>query len=225
MANGLPAAAYFANAVAAAMIAACLFVAQSAAAQKAGPCRFELLGMRRPSPSPTGAASASPMAARSSSQASMSRRAGSKAALAAKTALENLVLGKDIAVARAVGRHRPLWPDRCFCLRQRLGNPGAIQSPGARAGPGFGAGRRTRPARRRCSREEQKAREARIGLWGDPGYAVRAAGDGPATEVATRPFFGGRRACCVGSGQRGHDLRQFRKALVGGSDGHYPETP
>ena len=30
--------------------------------------------------------------------------------------------------------------------------------------------------------EEKKARDSRLGLWGDPGYAVRAAADGPANR-------------------------------------------
>ena len=34
--------------------------------------------------------------------------------------------------------------------------------------------------RRRCSARNKRPGEARIGLWADPGYAVRAAGDGPA---------------------------------------------
>lgn len=113
--------------------------------------------------------------------------AASAAARASRVALENLVLGKDVAltapsdVADRYGRmtafafvngsETPVQYTLLALGQARVSAQGKDQG-------------KDHVKDNACSlallREEAKAREAGIGLWADPGYAVRAAADGPA---------------------------------------------
>ena len=53
---------------------------------------------------------------------------------------------------------------------------------------GFRRGSATRPARGRCWRDEQAARAAKLGLWGEPYYVIDKAED-PAEVLKSRGRF------------------------------------
>jgi endonuclease YncB( thermonuclease family) len=162
--------------VSAATIAACLFVAQNAAAQTAGPCRFEALGT---------AAAVAVIDGRSLRLADGReiKLAGIDVppTAASRAALENLVLGKDVALAGPSDTTDRYGRTLAFAFVNGSETPvqyNLLALGQARVAPNV--------QDNACSlalfREERTAREARIGLWADPGYAVRAAGDGPAIK-------------------------------------------
>ena len=111
----------------------------------------------------------------------------SGAALTSKAALERLVLGQDIlltaasdatdrygriaAMAFVNGSETPVQYNLLALGRARV------------SAQALGEG---------CTQallgEEKKARDSRLGLWGDPGYAVRAAADGPANRLQQGRF-------------------------------------
>jgi endonuclease YncB( thermonuclease family) len=165
--------------VTAAMMAACLFLAQDAAAENAGPCRFEPLGTF------TAVAVTDGRNIRLADGRDIKllgievpQTAGSRAALASKIALENLVLGKDIALTAPSNTADRYGRIAAFAFVNGSETP--VQYNLLALGH---AQVLANIEDKTCSlalfREERKAREARIGLWGDPGYALRAAEDGP----------------------------------------------
>jgi endonuclease YncB( thermonuclease family) len=170
--------------VSAATIAACLFVAQSAAAETAGPCRFEALGT----------ASVTAILDGRSLRLADGREiklAGIDvpATAGGRAALENLVLGKDIALTGSSDTTDRYGRIVAFAFVNGSETP--VQYPllalgQARVAPFMQDNERSLAGSLACSsalfREERTAREARIGLWADPGYALRAAGDGPAMK-------------------------------------------
>ena len=169
--------------VSAATIAACLFVAQSAAAaaETAGPCRFEALGTA----SVTAILDGRSMRLADGREIKLAGIDVPPTAGRPRRALENLVLGKDIALAAPSDT-----PDRygrilAFAFVNGSETPvqyNLLALGQARVAPNV----QDKACSEALFREEQKAREARIGLWADPGYAVRAAGDG----VALKPLRG-----------------------------------
>jgi len=167
--------------VPAAMMMACLFVAQDAAAEN---CRFEPLGKAMAVAIVDGhtirladgrdiklAGIEVPQAA--------GGNAGSAAALASRAALERLVLGSDVVLSAPSD------------VADRYGRIAAFAFVNGSETPvqynllALGHARVAAHVKdNACSLalfgEERKAREARIGLWGDSGYVVHAADDGPA---------------------------------------------
>ena len=180
----------------AAATAACLLFAHGAAAGPADPCRFEPLGT---------ASVAAIIDGRSIRLADgrdiklagidVPNESGTSAARAARAALENLLLGKDISLAGPSkdtdrygrmaafvfvnGSETPVQYNLLSLGQARVSAPVSAQvSPHAQDPACLSA----------LFREERKAREARIGLWGDPGYAVRVAGDGSAMKALRGRF-------------------------------------
>lgn len=163
------------------MMTVCLFLAPAAVAENGNSdCRFEPLG-KAPAVAVTDGRSFRLADGRDIRLAGIGvpQPAGSSAALASRTALESLVLGKDVVltassdVADRYGRivafafvNGAETPVQYNLLAQGHARASAHVHDNA------------------CSlallREERKAREAGIGLWADPGYAVRAAEDGQA---------------------------------------------
>jgi endonuclease YncB( thermonuclease family) len=167
--------------VCAATIAACLFVAQSAAAETAGPCRLNALGT----------ASVTAILDGRSLRLADGREiklAGIDVPPTAggRAALENLVLGKDVALAGPSDTTDRYGRIVAFAFVKDAfvnGSETPVQYPllalgQARVAPNV----RDNDCSLALLAQEQKAREGRIGLWGDPGYALRAAGDGPAIK-------------------------------------------
>ncbi|HKY87909.1 MAG TPA: thermonuclease family protein [Pseudorhodoplanes sp.] len=100
---------------------------------------------------------------------------------ASRAVLENLVLGKDIALTGPSDTTDRYGRTLAFAFVNGSETPvqyNLLALGQARVAPFV--------QDNSCSSvllsQEQKAREARIGLWADPGYAVRAAGDGPAIK-------------------------------------------
>jgi len=172
--------------VAAATMTACLLFAHGAVAETAAPCRFEALGR---------ASAAAILDGRNIrltdgraiklAGIDIPHEPGSHAAQAAKQALENLLLGKDMALAAPSGEADRYGRTLVFVFVNGSETP--VQYNLLSLGQArVSAQLQDRACLSALFREERKAREARIGLWGDPGYAVRAAGDGP----AIRPLRG-----------------------------------
>lgn len=174
------------------MLMACLF-AHAAAAQSAAPnCRFEARG------NPSTAITVSDGRSFRLADGREIKLAGidvpfaagdgeSKAAFASRTALERLVLGKEILLTAASD------------ATDRYGRMGAVAFVNGSETPvqydllAVGQARVSAQALGDgCTQallgEEKKARESRLGLWGDPGYAVRAAADGPANRLQQGRF-------------------------------------
>ena len=182
--------------VSAATIAACLFVAQNAAAEKAGSCRFEPLG-RAAAVAVSDGRNIRLADGRDIKLAGIDvpQTAGSPAALASKTALENLVLGKDIALAAPSETADRYGRTLAFAFVNGSETPvqySLLALGQARVAPyvqdNAGSLARSLDCSSALLAEERKAREGRIGLWADPGYAVRAAGDGVALRSQSGRF-------------------------------------
>lgn len=166
--------------VAAATIAVCLFVAQSAAAEKAGPCRFETLGK------------ASVISVSDGRNIRLADGRDIKLAgidvpptAASRAALENLLLGKDLALTGPSDTTDRYGRTLAFAFVNGSETPvqyNLLALGQARVAPSMQDNAGSLACSQALFREEHKAREARIGLWGEPGYAVRAAGDGAALK-------------------------------------------
>ena len=205
--------------VCAATIAACLFVAQSAAAaaETAGPCRFEALAPHPLPPFSMAAACASPMAARSSSPGSTFRRtAGGRAAL------EHLVLGKDIALTAPSDTADRYGRVPAFAFVNGSETPvqyNLLALGQARVAPNV----QDKACSEALFREERKPGRPDW-LVGRSGLCRPRGGDGPAIKPLRGRFSVAEGRVVSVRESWSHDLCQFRKALVGGSHGHYPET-
>lgn len=155
---------------------ACLLFAQDAAAENPNACRFESLGWARAIAVADGR-SVRLADGRDIKLAGIElpQPAGGTAA----TALENLVLGQDVALTAASDVADRYGRIAAFAFINGSETP--IQyNLLAQGYARVSAHVRDNACSLALLREEQKAREARIGLWGDPGYAVRAAEDGQA---------------------------------------------
>ncbi len=171
------------------MMTACLLFAQAAAAETAPGCRFEALGNGR-AVAVTDGRSFRLADGRDIRLAGIDvpqDAGGNAAALASRAALENLLLGKDVVLTADSDT-----PDRygrisAFAFVNGSETPvqyNLLAGGQARVSAQMQDNARSLARSLACSLalfgEEKKARETRIGLWGDPGYAVRAANDGPA---------------------------------------------
>ena len=142
------------------------------------------------------------------------RTCASQSALPAGTALTLKRLGSC--------RDRPLRPPQCPCFHRRKRRANAGSRPiWSRRGLARVSSRVGDTA---CARallaEEQAARAAKLGLWGEPVYVMGKAED-PAGVLKSRGRFAlveGKVA--LGARKRRHDLREFRAALVGGLHRH-----
>jgi endonuclease YncB( thermonuclease family) len=180
-----PKPAFCQRSVSAATIVLCLLSAQATAAENAAPgCRFE----------PLGAAKAVAIADGRSIRLADGREirlagidvpqatggnAASAAALASKTALKNLVLGKEVVLTAPSDTADRYGRVAAFAFVNGSETPVQYNLL-ARGQARVSAHVTDNDCSRALFGEEKKAREAGIGLWGDPGYAVRAAADGPA---------------------------------------------
>jgi endonuclease YncB( thermonuclease family) len=175
---------------AAATMTACLLFAHGAAAETAEPCRFEARGR---------ASAAAILDGRNIrltdgraiklAGIDIPHEPGSRAAQASKQALENLLLGKDILLAAPSGDTDRYGRTLAFVFVNGSETPvqyNLLSLGHARVSAQLQDNARSLACLSALFAQERKAREARIGLWGDPGYAVRAAGDGP----AIRPLRG-----------------------------------
>lgn len=161
--------------VSAATIAACLLFAHQAAAEK-GPCRLNALG----NASVTAILDGRGLRLADGREIKLAGIDVPQTA-AGRAALENLVLGKDIALTGPSNTTDRYGRTLAFAFVNGSETPvqyNLLALGQARVAPFVQDDS--------CSSvllaQEQKAREARIGLWADPGYAVRAAGDGPAIK-------------------------------------------
>ena len=178
--------------IAAATVAACLLFAQGAAAGPADPCRFEPLGT---------ASVAAIIDGRSIRLADgrdiklagidVPNESGTSAARAARAALENLLLGKDISLAGPSKDTDRYGRMAAFVFVNGSETPvqyNLLSLGQARVSAHVSAPLQDPACLAALFRQERKAREARIGLWGDPGYAVRVAGDGSAMKTLRGRF-------------------------------------
>ena len=82
---------------------------------------------------------------------------------------------------------------------------------------------------RACAAEllarERAARQAKLGLWGEPYYAIVGAESGAALLAERGQFHRGGRQGVVGPRERRHDLYEFRTAMVGGAHRHRAQAP
>jgi endonuclease YncB( thermonuclease family) len=165
----------------AAALTMCLLGAQDAVAQKGEPCRFEARD------NGIVAAIVDARSVRLADGREIKLAGIDLAPAASRAALEDLVLGKDIALAAPSEE-----PDRygritAFAfvngsetpVQYKLLSLGHARVPAAVEDHACAAA---------LLREERKARDARIGLWADPRYAVRAAGDGQAIRLLRGRF-------------------------------------
>ena len=162
---------------------ACLLFARDSEARDAGACRFEALGKGLVIAVTDGRgfrlADGRDVKLAGIDVPQGAGAATDAAASAARTALERLVLGQDVALTApsdATDRY-----GRILAFAFVNGSETPVQYNLL----ALGHARVSAPMKdNACSLallgEETKARESRIGLWGDPGYAVHAADDGPA---------------------------------------------
>jgi endonuclease YncB( thermonuclease family) len=153
-------------------VTAWLSVAPDGAAAQTGPCRFQSIG----SASVTAITDARSLRLADGRAVKL---AGIDAAPGARAALENLVLGKEVALAASSDT-----PDRYGRIAAFAFVNGS-ETPVQYHLLALGQARLSGPiGNSACTSAllggETRARDAGIGLWTDPGYAVRAAHDGPA---------------------------------------------
>ena len=168
------------------LIAACLSLANEAiAAEGNSKCRFDLIG-NATTVAVTDARSFRLADGREVKLAGVDVPGGRQAAMT-RAALENLVLGKDLVVrAPSDGADRY---GRVAAFAFVNGSETPVQYNLLALGQARVSAQVEDKA---CSMallaEEKRAREGRIGLWADPGYAVRAAEDGPAIRAQRGRF-------------------------------------
>jgi endonuclease YncB( thermonuclease family) len=168
------------HAACAAMVVACLAPHAAGAQTPAAACRFEKRGAVSKAVEMIDARSVRLADGRAIRLAGIDVPSGNGAAASGtKAALERLVLGKEILLTSASsstdrygrliafafvnGSETPVQYD-LLSLGQARVSAQALGDDCTQA----------------LLRAEQKAREGRLGLWADPGYAVRDAADGPA---------------------------------------------
>ena len=159
------------------LIAACLSLANEAiAAEGNSKCRFDLIG-NVTTVAVTDARSFRLADGREVKLAGIDVPGGRQAAMT-RAALENLVLGKDLVVrAPSDGTDRY---GRIAAFAFVNGSETPVQyNLLARGQARVSAQVEDKACSMALLAEEKRAREGRIGLWADPGYAVRAAEDGP----------------------------------------------
>jgi len=172
-----------ANAV---LIAACLsFANEATAAEGHSKCRFDLLG-NATAVAVIDARSFRLADGREVKLAGIDVPGGNQAAMT-RAALENLVLGKDLVVrAPSDGTDRY---GRIAAFAFVNGSETPVQyNLLARGQARVSAQVEDKACSSALLAEEKRAREGRIGLWADPGYAVRAAEDGPAIRAQRGRF-------------------------------------
>ena len=178
--------------IAAATAAACLLLSQPAAAGPAGPCRFEALGTASVAAIPD----ARPVRLAHGREVRLAgidvpNEPGTGAARAARAALEHLLLGKDIRLAGPSDKTDRYGRTLAFVFVNGSETPvqyNLLSLGQARVSAHVSAPLQDPACLAALFRQERKAREARIGLWGDPGYAVRVAGDGSAMKALRGRF-------------------------------------
>jgi endonuclease YncB( thermonuclease family) len=162
----------------AAMVMACLF-AHDAAAQNAK-CRFEKRGQVSTAVAVTDGRSMRLADGREIRLAGIDvPLAASAAAQASRAALENLVLGKEVALTAASDATDRYGRIAAFAFVNGSETP--VQYNLLMLGQArVSAQALGDDCMQALLGEEAKARDSRLGLWGDPVYAVRAAADGEA---------------------------------------------
>ena len=73
--------------------------------------------------------------------------------------------------------------------------------------------------------QERAARDAGLGLWAEPYYSIVGGRQRGGASGRAGPFYGGTGQGVVGPRERGHNIYEFRPALVGGADRYDLETP
>jgi endonuclease YncB( thermonuclease family) len=176
--------------VSAALIAACLLFARDAAAENIVPaCRFETLAT---------SAAIAVSDGRSFRLADgrdikllgldIPDASSGTAARASKAALEDLVLGKDVVVTAPSDSADRYGRIAAFAFVNGSETPVQYNLL-ARGRARVSANVKENACLLALFNEERKAREAGIGLWADPGYAVRAAADGQAIRSQRGRFL------------------------------------
>ena len=164
------------------MIMACPFAHDAVAQSAASDCRFEARGNPSLVVAVTDGRSVRLADGREVKLAGIDvPLAASMAARTSRTALENLVLGKEIALTAASDATDRYGRIAAFAFVNGSETPvqynlltlGQARVSAKALGDG-------------CTQallgKEAKARESRLGLWSDPGYAVLPAADGPANR-------------------------------------------
>ena len=149
---------------------------------------------------------------------------GAKAALAARAALESIIAGQDVElrqndVADRYGR----MPALVYVTQG--GSPESVAhellAKGfARVSAHVGE----RPCADELLARERAARQAKLGLWGEPYYVIVAAESEGRAGGRARPFHAGGRQGVVGPRERRHDIREFWPTMVTGSHGDHSQA-
>ena len=151
----------------------------------------------------------------------------SPAGQAARAALAAMLAGETVD-ACAAPRQRPT----AMAARLPMLSPPASRQPRSVAHallaagpcPGRRRDRRSRVRRRAATHTSVWPEPPRLGLWGDPQYAIVDGGGFDGSGGRTGSFLGRRRQGVVGPRERRHHICEFWPPMVAGAYGHHIET-